>query len=107
MTPMMYEHSCWVVGPEADAIELVEHALKFSGHTILKKQTHEFEPQGFTALWLLAESHCAIHTYPEHGASYVQISSCSIEKYNLFMQAFYNDGLRKEQPNSNISEYIM
>ena len=34
--------------------------------TLLKSVTHQFHPYGVTAVGLLAESHIAIHTWPEH-----------------------------------------
>ena len=50
--------------------------LKLEGFTILKEIVHDFEPQGFTSLVLLSESHASIHTYPEHNTLYFQIYSC-------------------------------
>jgi S-adenosylmethionine/arginine decarboxylase-like enzyme len=35
--------------------------------TVLALTVHRFEPQGVTAIALLAESHLSIHTWPEHG----------------------------------------
>lgn len=52
---------------------------------VLKYSEHHFEPQGWTALWLLGESHLAIHTFPEHGVSYLELSSCMMDKYVLFI----------------------
>ena len=34
--------------------------------TVLEISTHKFEPQGFTLVALLAESHMSFHTFPEH-----------------------------------------
>jgi len=33
--------------------------------TVLEISTHKFEPQGFTLVALLAESHMSFHTFPE------------------------------------------
>ena len=33
--------------------------------TVLEILTHKFEPQGFTLVALLAESHMSFHTFPE------------------------------------------
>ena len=43
----------------------IEGLIIGSGFTIIKFIDHIFEPHGYTALWLLAESHCALHTFPE------------------------------------------
>ena len=48
----------------------VEGLIIGSGFTVLKFVDHAFEPQGYTALWLLAESHCALHTFPEEQKAY-------------------------------------
>jgi len=55
---------------------LVEAAEK-SGSTILKRVDWRFEPQGYTSLLLLQESHISCHTWPEHGYVAIDIFSCS------------------------------
>ena len=57
--------------------------LELSGFDILNFQEYYFEPQGYTALWLLGESHLAIHTFPEEQKSYIELSSCN-ENYFLY-----------------------
>ncbi|WP_430451703.1 S-adenosylmethionine decarboxylase family protein [Rhodopirellula europaea] len=40
-------------------------------------QTHVFgPPHGVTALYLLSESHLAVHTYPEHGVATFNLVCC-------------------------------
>ena len=51
---------------EAVRQALVE-AVEAGGATIIDLCTHQFSPQGVTATATLAESHIAIHTWPEHG----------------------------------------
>lgn len=51
---------------------VVEHA----GMTPLAQVGHRFEPQGTSHVLLLAESHLAVHTWPEHGAAYVTLTTC-------------------------------
>ena len=63
----------------------VEGLIIGSGFTVLKFVDHAFEPQGYTALWLLAESHCALHTFPEEQKAYLEISSCNSEMYVNFV----------------------
>jgi len=38
---------------------------------------HEFEPYGYTGLYLLSESHLSFHTWPEHNKICLDIFSCS------------------------------
>ena len=55
-----------------------------SGFTILQFSEHHFEQQGYTCFWLLAESHLAIHTFPESNKTYVELSSCNADKLAQF-----------------------
>ena len=43
---------------------------------IIKESSHRFEPQGVTAILLIAESHISIHTWPEHKSCAVDIYCC-------------------------------
>ena len=72
-------------------IKFFNKALEKSGFTVLKTIEHEFEPAGFTQLWLLAESHFAIHTFPEKQTTYVELSSCNYDKYCNFVGYFLNN----------------
>lgn len=56
-----------------------------AGFNILCFTDHHFQPQGYTALWLLTESHFAAHTFPEHGKTYIELSSCNLEFYQRFL----------------------
>ena len=46
------------------------------GATWLNTVSHQFTPQGVTAVTLLAESHISIHTWPEKGEAAVDIFTC-------------------------------
>ena len=67
----------------------VEGLIIGSGFTVLKFIDHAFDSQGYTALWLLAESHCALHTFPEEQKAYLEISSCNSEMYVNFIVAYH------------------
>ncbi len=56
--------------------DTIEHASQTSMSTLLSLTSHKFEPQGVTALGLLAESHISIHTWPEQGYAAVDIFTC-------------------------------
>ena len=51
-------------------------AAKFAKATVLNLISNKFEPQGVTAIALLAESHISIHTWPESNYSAVDIFTC-------------------------------
>ena len=44
--------------------------------TLLHEVSHHFHPQGVTALGLIAESHVAIHTWPEYGYAAADVFTC-------------------------------
>ena len=54
----------------------LQEAAKQAKSTLLGEVLHEFEPQGVTALVLLAESHISIHTWPEQGYAAVDVFTC-------------------------------
>lgn len=56
--------------------ETIEKAAMLMDLTLLKTVSHKFTPQGLTAVALLAESHIAIHTYPEENSIFVEVMSC-------------------------------
>ncbi len=51
---------------------------------------HKFSPIGYTCLWLLGESHLAIHTFPEESKSYIELTSCTEVKLKKFVGLFEN-----------------
>ena len=59
-----------------DAKQVILDAVKSAGMTFLEFSSFKFEPQGFTAVALLAESHLSIHTYPESGYAAIDVFTC-------------------------------
>ena len=54
----------------------LNRAAKLAKATVLNLISNKFEPQGVTAIVLLAESHISIHTWPESHYSAVDIFTC-------------------------------
>ena len=54
----------------------LNRAAKLANATVLNLMSYKFEPQGITAIALLAESHISIHTWPESSYSAVDIFTC-------------------------------
>ena len=54
----------------------LNRAAKLAKATVLNLISHKFDPQGVTAIALLAESHISIHTWPESNYSAVDIFTC-------------------------------
>lgn len=85
MQAKIWHYSEWISETDPKALrDKFEVLLRKSGFNVLCATDHHFTPQGYTALWLLSESHFAIHTFPEFGKSYIELSSCNLE----FFQAF-------------------
>lgn len=82
----MWNISGWsLLKPDEILVEEISRELKASGFRILKFVDYKFEPHGYTALWLLAESHYAIHTFPEENKYYWELSSCVKEFYDRYL----------------------
>ena len=54
----------------------LNNAAKLANAKVLNLISNKFEPQGVTAIALLAESHLSIHTWPEANYSAVDIFTC-------------------------------
>lgn len=54
----------------------LHEAARAAGSTVLSEVTHAFSPHGFTAVLLLAESHIALHTWPEERYVAADIFTC-------------------------------
>ena len=77
MKAMMFNDRCWITSESlannpSSLKEYFEDILKRSGFGIISFVEHHFEPHGYTCLWLLSESHLAIHTFPEENKIYIQ-----------------------------------
>ncbi len=57
-------------------IKAMDSAVGSSGATILNQSPYVFPPNGLTIVYLLSESHASLHTYPEHGACFVDLFTC-------------------------------
>lgn len=71
-------------------VEISKQSLIKSGFNIRNYCDEKFEPFGFTCLFLLSESHFAIHTFPEVGKSYCELSSCVDVPFLNFINSLNN-----------------
>lgn len=76
----------WIKGipSDEDIKTFYSEALKTSGFKVLDFVDYKFNPHGYTALWLLGESHFAVHTFPEEDKYYAELSSCNEKYFNTF-----------------------
>ena len=85
LSPQIFNLKGWInLVDEEHLKEIFDKVLTQSGLTSLKYTSHQFPVNGFTALWLLAESHLALHTFTESGWCYIELSSCNKEKTEAF-----------------------
>jgi S-adenosylmethionine decarboxylase len=83
----------------ADVAGLFDWICDNYGFTVLQKIEHRFEPQGFSLLYLLSESHLSIHTFPEKNYVAIDLYTCKqycdnsvyMEIYHLFIHMFKAD----------------
>lgn len=85
MKAKMHKRSWWIkdIDPERLRSNMTAFLLAAS-FGILGEVEHYFSPYGYTCLWLLSESHLAIHTFPEEEKTYVELSSCIEKPFNIF-----------------------
>lgn len=83
MLAKIWNFNGWITETDPEALSMVFGTiLRKAGFTILGELTHLFQPQGYTNLYLLCESHFAVHTFPEEGKTYIELSSCNATMYN-------------------------
>lgn len=51
-------------------------AARASGATVVTQSFHHFAPLGISGVVVVAESHLAIHTWPEHGFAALDYFTC-------------------------------
>jgi S-adenosylmethionine decarboxylase proenzyme len=51
-------------------------AAAAAGATVVGHSFHRFSPQGVSGVVIIAESHLAVHTWPEHGYAAVDLFTC-------------------------------
>ena len=72
----LYKCDCEKLNDESFLRCTLNRAAKLANATVLNLMSNKFEPQGVTAIVLLAESHISIHTWPESNYSAVDIFTC-------------------------------
>ena len=94
MEAQMFNYKVWV--NNCNPTELFDYfmtELNNAGFGVLDVIEKHFNPQGYTALFLLSESHLAIHTFPEHGKSYIELTSCIDKPFNKLISKIIQDAI--------------
>lgn len=69
--------------------EILNNICDKYNFTILNTVDHEFDPHGFTLLYLLSESHISIHTFPELEYFALDIYTCREYEDNTVYEEIY------------------
>jgi len=56
--------------------QYMQEAVLRSGATIIDSTFHQFNPHGVSGVIVIAESHMAMHTWPEYGYAAVDFFTC-------------------------------
>ena len=82
----------------------LNRAAKLAKATVLNLISNKFEPQGVTAIALLAESHISIHTWPESNYSAVDIFTCGQNMLPELASKYLIEALMAEEHSLRIIE---
>lgn len=89
MKAQIFNFSSWVSNTSPQELfDYYQNLLVKSGFSVLDVVEKHFEPFGYTALFLLGESHFAIHTFPESGETYIELSSCVKTHFDTFVKEY-------------------
>ena len=88
-----YDCSPTVLDDDKLLEELMIEAAEKASATIIKSVFHKFSPQGVTGVVVVAESHLAIHTWPEKQYAAVDFFTCNDKMDHEKAQLHLKNGL--------------
>ena len=92
MKAQIYNYSLWIKNTNPEQLEeRLRATLYKAGFIILDKMDYHFEPQGYTLLFMLGESHLAAHTFPEENSTYIELSSCVKKPFDAFISKLISE----------------
>lgn len=56
--------------------EYILEGIKLAGATCIGIMKKDFEPEGYTIVAVLLESHVSVHAYPEHKSMFIDAFTC-------------------------------
>ena len=93
----LYRCDCEKLNDESFLRCTLNRAAKLANATVLNLISNKFEPQGVTAIALLAESHISIHTWPESNYSAVDIFTCGQNMLPELASQYLIEALKAEE----------
>ncbi len=98
MKAQIFNIKKWIAGCDPNFLKyIIGEILNKSEFGILNFTEHNFKEYGYTALWLLGESHLALHTFPEENKTYLELSSCNQNKNIKFLELLEESPLKTEK----------
>jgi len=91
-----YNCSGETLNDEKKIAEIMTKAVEASNATIIKPFFHKFSPQGVSGIIVIAESHLAIHTWPEFNFAAVDLFSCGDFDFTEALR-FIRDNINAEK----------
>jgi len=92
----LYKCDSGVLNDQEFIDRALNEAVRQSGATIVTSTFHTFSPVGVSGVVVIAESHVAIHTWPEYSYAAVDIFTCG-DKINpwvihTYLKEAFNSG---------------
>ena len=100
----LYRCDCEKLNDESFLRCTLNRAAKLAKATVLNLISNKFEPQGVTAIALLAESHISIHTWPELNYSAVDIFTCGQNMLPELASQYLIEALKAEEHSLRVIE---
>ena len=100
----LYRCDCEKLNDESFLRCILNRAAKLANATVLNLISNKFEPQGVTAIALLAESHISIHTWPESNYSAVDIFTCGRNMLPELASQYLIEALKAEEHSLRVIE---
>ena len=100
----LYRCDCEKLNDESFLRCALNRAAKLANATVLNLISNKFEPQGVTAIALLAESHISIHTWPESYYSAVDIFTCGKNMMPELASQYLIDSLMAKEHSLRVIE---
>ena len=82
----------------------LNRSAKLAKATVLNLISNKFEPQGVTAIALLAESHISIHTWPESNYSAIDIFTCGQNMFPELASQYLIEALKAKEHSLRVIE---
>lgn len=90
------------IGDPNALVLVMKEAVQKCGANILDSSSYTFDGGGMTMVILLSESHASIHTYPEHGACFVDLFTCGDKCSHAVFDQALRDYLKPTEVNQKI-----